>query len=106
MPRVADPVLRYPEKDGYWRQGIYWMLLWELTGTLRGGESKPSMKVNVLKGQKGRRLEGGLAALLEKCFICEGCSCISYSSPKNKKWLKLACAGETLAQCKRCHHIL
>lgn len=53
MPRVADPVLRYPEKDGYWRQGIYWMLLWELTGTLRGGESKPSMKVNALKGQKG-----------------------------------------------------
>lgn len=52
MPRVADPVVRYPEKDSYWRQRIYWMVLWELTGTARGQESKPFRKVNALEGGK------------------------------------------------------
>lgn len=94
MPRVADPVVRYPEKDSYWRQRIYWMVLWELTGTARGQESKPSRKVNALEGGEMVKA-GGWAGSLDGEVLWFETGVLVFQAPhlKTKKWSELAHAG-------------
>lgn len=98
MPRMADPVVRYPEKDVYWRQRIYWMVLWELIGTVRGRESKPCRMVNVLERGNGEGWrEGWQPGWREKC---SGWRWV-FLYFKHPTWacLEPPCAGEKVVNC-------